>query len=140
MAHVRDLLGVTLAKVEASWNAVVFTSTRGEGFQWQWRLSGAKNYEEYGAHCKDVEIKEIVGYLDDLIGSPITMAAEETNCTHPSGVRIPETVYDSFTWTFYRFATAKGLVVISFFGTSNGYYSETVDFDIIDASGDPVRC
>jgi hypothetical protein len=77
--------------------------------------------------CESVSIEDIVGDLDDLIGSPILMAEEVTNADEPEGVDIKYRGY-SETWTFYKLATIKGYVTIRWYGSSNGWYSESVDF------------
>ena len=74
-------------------------------------------------------LEDIVGDLDDLIDSEILMAEEVThNSENPKGIEIPE-YQDSFTWTFYKLRTMKGSVTIRWYGESNGYYSESVDFE-----------
>jgi len=80
-----------------------------------------------------VLVEDICGDLSDLVGSPIVSAEESTSeNVNPEGIKPPEYPRDdSFTWTFYRIATAKGLVVIRWYGDSNGYYSESVDFDLV---------
>lgn len=78
--------------------------------------------------CESVYIEDIVGDLNDLLGSPLTMAEEVSNADDPPDIVISEhsQLYKkSYTWTFYKFATVKGYVTVRWYGTSNGYYSES---------------
>lgn len=80
--------------------------------------------------CESVSIEDVVGDLSDLVGprSPILEAEEVTSNDNPEGVKPPEYSDDSFTWTFYKLRTRKGGVTIRWYGSSNGYYSERVEF------------
>ena len=78
--------------------------------------------------CESVYVDDITGDLDDLVGKPldiVEVARHEDTMPQGMDLKKPE---DSFTWTFYKFATIKGWVDVRWLGESNGYYSEEVDF------------
>ena len=77
--------------------------------------------------CESVTIEDVVGDVQDLIGSPILKADEIVSNDNPPDVQ--KDYQDSFTWTFYNLATIKGYVTIRWYGESNGYYSESVEFE-----------
>ena len=76
--------------------------------------------------CESVYIESITGDIADLLGSPILLAEESTSEQTPEGFK-HDYEPESQTWTFYKLATIKGYVDIRWFGSSNGYYSESVD-------------
>jgi len=78
--------------------------------------------------CESVYIDDITGDLNDLVGKPLDIVeVVRYDDTMPEGMGL-EKPEDSFTWTFYKFATIKGWVDVRWLGESNGYYSEEVDF------------
>ena len=76
--------------------------------------------------CESVYLADITGDLNDLRFTPLLMAEESTSGARPADAAVPEYEPESQTWTFYKFATAKGYVTFRWCGESNGYYSETV--------------
>ncbi|MDA2738442.1 hypothetical protein PDQ75_25135 [Bacillus cereus group sp. Bc015] len=108
-----SLVGKVFQKVEQFGNEELeFTTVDGEKFLM---------YHEQDC-CEWVRIEDIEGDLNDLIGQPILMAEEVTQCGDD------EDSWNSQTWTFYKLATIKGTVTLRWLGESNGYYSESVDF------------
>lgn len=118
------LLGLTLESCKRIGNEeILFFTTDGRKF---------KMFHDQDC-CETVEIESIVGDLQDLVGEPILFADVSTS---NAGVGLPKNPdpYDeeSQTWTFYKIATRKGWVDIRWYGESNGYYSESVDFIELD--------
>lgn len=117
---IEDLLGKTLVEIYGGIDSCEL-----------WFHTDEYKYKMYHGQCccESVWIEDIIGDLNDLVGSPITMAEKVSNADEPEDAN-PETVeYADYsaTWTFYKLATVKGYVTIRWFGTSNGYYSEEVD-------------
>jgi hypothetical protein len=114
---ISDLIGKIITKFDIIDNEQISIVT-----------SDGSYYEIYHEQdcCENVSIEDINGDIEDLKNSPIIIAEEVTSDENPIG--IVKEYQDSFTWTFYKFATIKGYVTIRWYGESNGYYSESVDF------------
>ena len=123
-AKFSDLKGKTLIKIDGL--------VKGSDFVIFYTKEG-NIYEMYHDQdcCERVEIEDVCGDIDDLLDSPILLAEESTSCENPKGTEM-ERQDDSFTWTFYKLSTFKGDVTIRWYGESNGYYSEEVDFREVD--------
>lgn len=121
MSAFADLIGRTLARVEVSDDKYTITIGTTDG-----RLYRMWHRQDC---CETVQVEDIAGDLSDVIGSPVLSAeVVESERGDP-----PPAYPDSWTWTFYKLATIKGSVTIRWLGESNGYYSESVDFDeVID--------
>ena len=111
------LLNKTLTKIDKSGDEIVFHCDDGTKYRMY----------HFQDCCESVYIEDVCGDLDDLIGSPILHAEESSSAENPNGVNMG--YQESFTWTFYKIATIKGWVDLRWYGESNGYYSESVDFE-----------
>ena len=122
-AEFSDLVGKTLVSVVDNGEGnLVFTCSDGS------------EYIQYHSQdcCESVYVDDICGDLDDICGSPVLVAEESSSCDRQEWEAKPEDEEyyypESFTWTFYKIDTAKGGVTIRWYGSSNGYYSESVSF------------
>lgn len=119
-AELKELVGKTLCQVncKAGDDQADFLCDGGE-------LYAMKHDQDC---CERVYIEDVCGDVADLIGQPIVRAEEASSVDGFDEKKGREHHDDSFTWTFYIIGTAKGTVTIRWYGESNGYYSERVDF------------
>jgi hypothetical protein len=115
---VEQLVGLILTGIDRSDDELVFREESGRKF---------RMYHSQDC-CETVQIEDLCGDLRDLVGVPILYAEEAASENPPEG---KENGCESNTWTFYKFRTINGSVDIRWHGESNGYYSESVDFEEI---------
>lgn len=129
----RVLRGRMLTRVEARNNEFIeFETTDGCIFTMQ-------HYQEC---CESVVLEDVCGDFQDIIGSVVVNAEEvgggrgNTNIFSQFNYTPPQEEYDgSETWTFYKIDTNKGGVTLRWHGSSNGYYSESVEFELTHYKG-----
>jgi len=116
MAEFRDLEGKIISKIEVGAERVDIHTECG------------KNYAMY--HCQDccesVVVEDVNGDVNEILGQSVIRAEERTD--EDWDIETDHYYDDYHTWTFYVIETIKETVTIRWFGTSNGYYSESVDF------------
>lgn len=133
------MLGITLSSIEAN------------NFEVQFHRDDGSIYRMWHEHdcCERVELIDVCGEWDDLIGTPLLLAEEASNANIEAPAMLAmlgedelksvfvdmlkngdrymvDDINESQTWTFYRFGTIKGSVTLRWHGVSNGYYSESV--------------
>jgi hypothetical protein len=123
-----DLLGKTLVKIDVMDDEIYFACDDGTEY---------KMYHQQDC-CESVYLEDVVGDVDDLLNHPL-LEAEEVISNSPKELPSEELMWltlqgmsfdqidESQTWTFYKFRTVKGCVTLRWYGSSNGYYSESVD-------------
>lgn len=112
--------------------------------------------------CEYVSIEDVSGDIQDILNSEILLAEEVSSTDPSEQIvaerkaryekalsefkpsRVGHEFYffgpnpsnnwkeESETWTFYKLATIKGSITIRWLGSSNGYYSESVDFHAVN--------
>jgi hypothetical protein len=111
-AHISELVGQTLVSIKRTESEEII-------FETDYSFYMLCHYQDC---CESVCIESVVGDLQDLVGTPITLAEEV----------VGECVVNDWggdqQYTFYKFATIKGYVDIRWNGESNGYYSVGVSF------------
>ena len=110
---ITEMIGKTIVRIEELYNAesLMFFAESGEIY----RMHHDQDC------CETVYLEDVIGDFKDLLHSPLTVAQSTSNSNDSANDDDPE----SYTWTFYNFATIRGSVHLRWYGSSNGYYSET---------------
>lgn len=114
--NISDMLGKTIVDIsggEVGNNLIIFRTSD----HFEYVMKHEQNC------CEGVFIEDVCGDFSDLVGHELVESEEISGEIPPD---FDESIYDSYSWTFYKFRTIRGCVVIRWFGASNGYYGEGV--------------
>lgn len=74
--------------------------------------------------CEHVELEDLTGDIEAMVGHPIVVAEERVNDEYDDNTEV---------WTFYTFRSHGGTVDLRWHGTGSGYYSVAVNVSIEEA-------
>ncbi len=77
--------------------------------------------------CEMVHIEDITGDVGHLSRFRLVQA----ECSYQKG----DDIENSETWSFFRFGTIRGSITVRFYGSSNGYYSESANLYVWQNGG-----
>jgi len=128
-AQVSELLGKTIVNIEGAEKGserITFTCSDGARFMMSY----------YDDCCASCSVEDVCGDVADLTGSPVVRAEMPSNLDSFDELKeaqrvegITDYTPGSYTWTFVILGTAKGTVTLRWYGSSNGYYSESPTFE-----------
>jgi hypothetical protein len=119
--EITELIGKTIVSVSISQsnNEIFFTTSDNETY---------KMYHDQDC-CESVAIGSFEGNTEDLIGQKVIKANEEVDSSGEGEFG------ESSTTTKFFIESAKGRIEITWHGSSNGYYSESVNFQLMNQEG-----
>lgn len=124
--RINDLVGKTIICIDVKGDEVTFVCDDGT----QYLMFHDQRC------CENVYLDDICGEWTDLLNSPI-LDADEVSGDLFELPHKEDDYNNSSTWTFYKIATIKGSVTLRWYGSSNGYYSESVDFIKLETNNQP---
>jgi len=123
MTELNEIVGKVIAKIEGleqGSDEVYISTTDGSEYK----------FFHYQDCCEDVRLVDFDNDIEN--GSDaLILSAEEVENSHEHYSEEDDGL-DSFTWTFYKIETNKGGLWLRWLGDSNGYYSESVDFEKVN--------
>ena len=112
------LVGETLTSLEMQGDVLVFTCESGKVFEMGYIPDC----------CASCYLESGLEDAKDLVGQKLERAMVDSSYTTPEDYKHEWSEPESQTWTFYTLRTNKGTAQLRWFGSSNGYYSETPTF------------